>query len=65
VAAKYVCCQCDVDVTSAVTNACQEKPVIVATLTFKGMQVIHADRWVTVTCPNNHICTYPCIAKPS
>jgi hypothetical protein len=57
---KYICCQCDVDMTDAVKQACMAEPVLTPTLIFKGTQVVHASRWVTATCPNNHTCSYPC-----
>jgi hypothetical protein len=59
-AVKYVCCQCDADMTNAVKQACEAAPVSAATLTIKGMQVIHSTHMVTATCPNNHTCNYPC-----
>ena len=59
-AIKYVCCQCDLDMSFAVTSACQASPVTTATLTLKGTMVVHAHHWVTATCPNNHTCSYPC-----
>jgi hypothetical protein len=63
-AVKYVCCQCDIDMTEAVNQECGEGPVarptVAATLIFKGMNVVHAARWVTATCPNGHTCSYPC-----
>jgi hypothetical protein len=57
---RYLCCQCDADVTDAVKQECEEDPSVVPMLTFKGMNVVHAARLVTVTCPNNHTCNYPC-----
>jgi hypothetical protein len=57
---RYVCCQCDTDMTTAVKLACNAAPVPVPTLTLKGMQVVHASGWVMATCPNNHTCSYPC-----
>lgn len=59
-AVKYVCCQCDADMTSAVKQACEAAPVSAPTLTIKGLQVVHATNFVTATCPNNHTCSYPC-----
>ncbi len=57
---KYVCCQCDTDVTDLVEAACKEAPIPFPMLTLKGMSVVHAAKIVTVTCPNNHTCNYPC-----
>ena len=60
-AIRYVCCQCDVDMTDSVKAACDAGPVLRPTLlTFKGMDLVHAERSVTLTCPNNHTCSYPC-----
>ena len=57
---RYVCCQCDADVTDAVKQECKEEPILVPMLIVKGMNIVHAARLVTVTCPNNHTCNYPC-----
>jgi len=57
---RYVCCQCDVDVTDLVKAACTEEPIHTPMLTIKGMGVVHAAKVVTVTCPNDHTCNYPC-----
>lgn len=62
---QYVCCQCDVDMTDAVKQDCAAKPVLVPTLILKGMNVVHAARWVTATCPNGHTCSYPCSGMES
>lgn len=57
---RYVCCQCDVDMTDAVQRACNAVPVLTPTLTLKGMQIIHSTHSVVATCSNNHTCNYPC-----
>jgi hypothetical protein len=59
-AVRYVCCQCDADMTDAVQNSCSAGPILVPTLTLKGASVIHSEQWVTLTCPNKHTCSYPC-----
>jgi len=59
-AIRYVCCQCDTDMTDSVKAACNASPNVLPTLTFKGMELVHAARSVTLTCPNNHTCSYPC-----
>jgi|HubBroStandDraft_6_1064221.scaffolds.fasta_scaffold67920_4 hypothetical protein len=60
-AVKYVCCQCDIDMTNAVKKECSAPSVHAPTLVFKGMDFVHAARSVTATCPNGHTCDYPCI----
>jgi hypothetical protein len=57
---RYVCCQCDADMTDAVKTACALEPSVLPALTFKGMALVHASRFITLTCPNNHTCSYPC-----
>lgn len=57
---RYVCCQCDSDMTDVVKQSCQAPGTVTPMLTLKGMQVVHAASWVIATCPNNHTCTYPC-----
>lgn len=59
-AIRYVCCQCDTDMTESVKGACNAGPSVLPTLTFKGMALVHAESFVTLTCPNNHTCSYPC-----
>jgi len=39
---RYVCCQCDADVTDQVKQTCEEDPVHVPMLTLKGMNIVHA-----------------------
>ena len=38
-AVRYICCQCDADVTDAVKQECREDPSVVPMLTLKGMNV--------------------------
>jgi hypothetical protein len=60
-AVKYVCCQCEIDMTDAVKKDCRAGSVLAPTLIFKGTNVVHMARLVTATCPNGHTCNYPCI----
>ena len=64
-AVRYVCCQCDSDMTDAVKESCQAPPNVRPMITLKGAQVVHAESWVTLTCPNNHTCSYPCNGEQS
>jgi hypothetical protein len=59
-AIRYICCHCDADMTDSVKTACDAGPDLRTMLTFKGMELVHFARSVTLTCPNNHACSYPC-----
>ena len=64
-ATKYICCQCDEDVTAQVVSACRQGSDTRAafqapTMVFKGMNLVHATGSVFVTCSNKHHCEFPC-----
>jgi hypothetical protein len=60
-AVRYICCDCNYDMTNEVKAACAEPSVETPALVhFKGMQV-HASRTVILTCPKGHQCTFPCV----
>lgn len=62
-AVKYVCCQCDTDMTTAVQSQCNSSPVLRPMLILKGAEFQHSmASVVTLTCPNGHTCSYPCSA---
>ena len=60
-AVKYVCGQCDTDMTTAVESACNSNPVLRPMLIQRGSEIQHSmASVVTLTCPNGHTCSYPC-----
>lgn len=63
-AVKYLCCDCDFDMTDAVKQACSQGPdVRAAVVQFKGMKLAHAAATVFLTCPNGHTCEFPCVGS--
>jgi hypothetical protein len=56
---KYLCCECNFDMTKAVQDACAQGPDL-RTLLFRGMSLAHAASTVELTCPNGHTCRFPC-----
>lgn len=52
-AERYVCCQCELDVTALVLEAWRERAVSVFALR------LGPDQGVLVQCPNGHWCSYP------
>jgi hypothetical protein len=63
VSVRYVCCQCDADMTEAVQQVCSVPSQPWPLLTFKGTALVHTARKVVVTCPNNHSCEFPCFGS--
>ena len=62
-AVKYLCCDCDFDMTEAVKDACNQGPDVRASLQFRGMKLMHAASTVILTCPNGHSCQFPCVGS--
>lgn len=57
-AVKYLCCDCDFDMTQAVVDACNQGPDIRAALVPKDVAPAHPT--VILTCPDGHTCRFSC-----
>lgn len=59
---RYLCCDCQEDVTQQVVSMCMVAIDPMPAIVFRGLK-LRASHTVIVTCKNQHTCSYPCIGE--